>query len=204
MTLIKRNRVWHYQAKIHGRTFRRSTGETDRRRAEAAAKKIEAEVRLRKKQPSDWLRLSLAMNREVARIETDVSRSQADRALYAFAAFLIWLGRDPEISEITYDLLEDFQRHRLRTAALATMHKDLNFMIRLLRENEIHLSRPTSKAGRETEVRAFTRDELCFAFQSRYRALPPLVCDALGDRRPTSRAHSIPAFFAQALAQDRD
>jgi len=61
-------------------------------------------------------------------------------------------------------LLEDFQRHRLKTVALATAHKDLNFILRMLRENGIHLPKPASKAGRETEVRAFTREELVLLF----------------------------------------
>ena len=103
MMLIKRNRVWHYQTKIDGRTFRRSTSETARRRAEAVARKIEAEARLRRRQPSDWLRLSHAMKREVARIETDISSRQAERALNTFTGFLRWMGRDPDITEITHD-----------------------------------------------------------------------------------------------------
>jgi len=164
MTLIKRNRIWHYQAKINGRTFHRTTGHTDRRLAQQVARKIETEVRLRKKQPGDWLRLSQAMNREVARIETDVSGRRAERVLSSFGAFLKWLGRDPDITEITQDLLESFQRHRLKVVARSTVNQDLTCLLRLLRENGIHVAKPSPKAGRETEVRAFTRDELVLVF----------------------------------------
>lgn len=164
MTLIKRGKIWHYQTKINGKTFRRSTGRSDRRLAEKEARKIETEARLRKKQPSDWLRLSQAMDREVERIETDISARQAERALNSFTAFMSWLGRDPEITEITHDLLEDYQRHRLEKVALATAHKDLNFILRMLRQDGIHLAKPSPKAGRETEVRALTRDELILLF----------------------------------------
>lgn len=164
MTLIKRNKVWHYQTKIDGRTFRKSTGQTDRRLAEKAVQQIKTEVRLRKKQPEDWLRLSQAMNREVARIETDVSKRQAERALSAFTVFLIWFKRDPDITEISEEVLETYQRYRLRTKSLSTVNKDLHFVLRMLRQNGIYHRKPGAKQGRETVVRPFTRDELVLIF----------------------------------------
>jgi hypothetical protein len=139
MTLIKRNKVWHYQTKIEGKTFRRSTGQTDRRLAEKVVQQIKDEVRLRKKQPEDWLRLSQAINREVARIETDISAHQAERALTVFSVFLAWMKRDLEITEITGEVLEAYQRHRLKTKSLSTVNKDLHFVLRMLRGNDIYL-----------------------------------------------------------------
>jgi len=141
MTLIKRNKAWHYQTKIEGKTFHRSTGQTDRRQAERVAEQFRVEARLRKKQPEDWPKLSQAMNREVARIETDTSSQQAERALFSFAAFLAWLKRDPHLTEITHELLEEYQRYRLRGHARATVAKDINFLLRMLRENHIQLPR---------------------------------------------------------------
>jgi len=164
MTLIKRNKVWHYQTKIEGKTFRRSTGQTDRRQAQRVAEQFRVETRLRKKQPEDWLRLSQAMNREVARIETDISPSQAVRALSAFTALLKWIGKDAEITEITRETLETYQRYRLKTKSLSTTNKDLHFTLRMLRQNGTHLPKPSPKPGRETEVRPLTRDELVLLF----------------------------------------
>jgi integrase len=164
MTLIKRNKVWHYQTKIEGKTFRRSTGQTDRRLAEKVVQQIKDEVRLRKKQPEDWLRLSQAINREVARIETDISAHQAERALTVFSVFLAWMKRDLEITEITGEVLEAYQRHRLKTKSLSTVNKDLHFVLRMLRENDIYLPKPCAKQGRETEIRPFSHDELLKIF----------------------------------------
>lgn len=166
MTLIKRNKVWHYQTKINGKTFRRSTGATDRRHAQKVAKQFETEVQLRRKQPEDWLKLSQAMDREVERIEEDISSGQAKRALASFAAFLKWLGRDPDLSEINHDLLEEYQRHRLNRVSRNTVHKDLNFLLRLLHENDYFVPKPKAKRGRETEVRAFTPNELVAIFEN--------------------------------------
>jgi integrase len=167
MTLIKRNKVWHYQTKINGKTFRRSTGQTDRRRAEQTAKQIKAEVRLRKKRPEDWLRLSQAMDREVERIEGDTSPRQAERTLSSFAAFLKWLGSDPEITAITPAKVEEFQRYRLQKRRLSrsTVSKDINSLLLLMRQNGIHLPKPLSKGGNETEIRPFSHKELVLLFR---------------------------------------
>ena len=164
MTLIKRNKVWHYQTKIDGKTYRRTTGQTDRRLAEKVARQLQAELRLRKKQPKDWLKLSQAIQREVARIETDISSRQAERALGTFTVFLKWLGCDPAVSEITPEVLEEFQRFRLQSCCLGTVQKDLNFILRLLRQNGASLPKPSAKQGRDNQVRPFTQDELVRLF----------------------------------------
>ena len=157
--LLKRNRIWHYQTKIGGRTFRRSTGQTNRRKAEDVAKQIEAQVRLRKRPRRDWGELSQAMVREVARIETDISPGRAERALSTFSMFLQWLERDPDVGEIAHDVLEAYQRHRLRLVGANTVNLDLVLLLRLLRQNGVNVRKPCRKAGRETVVRPFSPNE---------------------------------------------
>jgi len=181
MTLIKRNKVWHYQTKIEGKTFRRSTGQTDRRQAQRVAEQFRVEARLRKKQPEDWLRLSQAMNREVARIEADTSQGQAERTLTSFTAFLKWLKRDPDVTEISFETIETYQRHRLQNCRLSrsTVNKDINSLLSLLRQNGIRLPKPSCKAGGETEIRGLTRDELVLLFNKATDHYRPLYATLL-------------------------
>ena len=177
--LIKRGKVWHYQTKIRGKTWRRSTKERDRARAEMVAKRIEVEVRLRRNRPDNWLKFSHAAHQEVQRLEIDVTQSQARRALTSFTQFLKWTRRDLDITEIDRALLEDFQRYRLRTKASSTVSADLNFILRLLRQNDILVPKPSPKPGRFTESRAFTREEINRLFINCAPRMRPLYATLL-------------------------
>ena len=203
--LIKRGKVWYYQIKIKGKTWKRSTGHSDKRLAEREARKFETEVRLRKSRPGDWLKFSQAALRETQRLETDVSHRYAMRALQSFTEFLKWAGRDVELTQINISMLEDFQRYRLRRVclkcgvapranetsciecqgpvgsrvALSTVTKDLNSIICLLDQNGITVKKPTIKPGRVRETRAFTRDELVRFFQHCTKRFRPLYATLL-------------------------
>ena len=203
--LIKRGKVWYYQTKINGKTWKRSTGHSDKRLAEREARKFEAQVRLRKNRPGDWLKFSQAAHRETQRLEADVSFRCAKRALESFTEFLKWAGRDVELTEIDTPLLEEFQRHRLRRVclkcgelpkisettcvkcqgavgsrvALSTITKDLDSIIRLLDQNDIALKKPSLKPGRRRETRAFTYDELIRFFNHCSESFRPLYATLL-------------------------
>lgn len=158
--LIKRGKYWHVQLKVNGRTWKRSTNETNLARARIAERRIQMEARLRRTRPPESLSFDHAVVNELSRIETDISRSAARRADFAFAAFQDWLGRDIDLDRVTTELLERYQRHRLAIVARSTVQRELDAVHRLLRENGFAPAKPRRKPGRATEQRPFTDDEL--------------------------------------------
>ncbi len=152
-------KVWNYQVKINGKTWCRSTGETDRKRAEAKVPRLRKLAQLHRDAPSGSLRLGNAIVREVARLEADVSRRQAERVGSALQNFLDWTGDIP-LDRIDGGMVEEYQRKRLQEVARSTAEKEICYLIRTLRLNGFNIQRPSSKPGKATPNRAFSREEL--------------------------------------------
>ncbi len=156
----RNSKVWHYQTKVNGRSWTRSTGETDKRRARAKTPELEGLAELHRKRRGKLLRFSQAMVAEIARAEQDVGIRAAERASDSLRIFLKWLKRDIELEKITTELLGDFQRFRLRERATSTVNKDLGSIFCLLRHNGFHVAKPESRQGRKTRQRHFAGPEL--------------------------------------------
>src|SRR5256885_109862 len=120
MSLRKVGNVWIYRCKVNGKTWARSTGETDKRKAFAKISQLDTLAQLHREQPAKSVKFSRAIVAEVARIEVDVSPRQALRNHLCFKNFLKWLGQDIELAKINTDLMERYQRDRLRKAAAST------------------------------------------------------------------------------------
>ncbi len=150
---------WVYQCKVNGKSWARSTGQADRRKAQKEVPRLRREAQLHREQPDDLPRLSNAIVLEVARIEEDISPGQAYRVSYGLINFRKFAG-DVRLEEIDTELVERYQRKRLKTAAKSTVSKELDFILRLLRLRGFDVRRPGPKPGKETEQREFTSDEL--------------------------------------------
>lgn len=160
MTLRKVGKVWVYQCKVNGKTWSRSTEESDKRKAAAKVAQLEALAQLHRDQPAKSVKLSRAIVAEVDRIEVDVSARQACRNHVCLKNFLTWLGRDIELARIDTELLERYQRDRLRKAAVATVNQELYAICAMLRQNKFRVDKPRYKPGKKTEQRDFTEEEL--------------------------------------------
>ena len=153
--------TWHYQCQINGMKWSRSTGETDKRKARVKVAELEAQAKLLRKRPERSPKLSRAIVAEIERIEVDVSPQAAERIRCAFNNFVKWLGRDIPLVRIDTDVLEDYQRYRLRQkVAVNTVNRELYALCRLLRKNKLRVDKPEAKPGGKTEQRDFTEDEL--------------------------------------------
>lgn len=143
--------VWVYQCKINGKTWSRSTGHADRRKAERMAPRLRELARLHRGSPDGLPALKQAATNEVARIEVDVWPSQGQRASCAFLNLIAFAGDIP-IDRIDGPIVERYQRKRLQEAARATVDKELCLVLRMLRLNGMAIARPTPKRGRATEA----------------------------------------------------
>lgn len=152
--------IWHYQCQVNGKKWSRSTGETDKRKAQAKVPELEALAELHRKQPMTSLKLSRAIVEEVDRLEVDVSRHTAERNRFALTNFLKWLGQDLPLEQVDTKILEDFQRHRLRKVSVSTVTRELHAVIVMLRQYGFEVRKPGFKPGKRTEQRDFTDDEL--------------------------------------------
>lgn len=153
------SRVWLYQCKIDGKTWCRTTGQTDKRKAQREVPRLARLAELHRTRPSESLRLSKAIVREVARVEEDVSANQAVRVSYGLLRFLKYAD-DLFLEVIDATLVEKFQRKRLKEAARSTVDKEICYLLCLLRMNGILVPRPSPKRGRVTEQRPFTAEEI--------------------------------------------
>jgi len=160
--LRKRNQVYHVQFWMNRKLLSRSTGQTDRRLAERAAREILRLARLRTMRPEESQRLEEAIVLEIARIEQDVSSRQAQRTEISLLAFREFLAGNPPLMDITTGHLLQFQRSRLAAgAARDTVRKDLTAVVRLFRQNGCRVDRPPAPiSGAFHPNRAFTDDEL--------------------------------------------
>jgi integrase len=163
--LVKRRKIWHYQTKINGKSWSRSTGETDKRRAEPKAKEIAAIAALLKKRPDASRQLSGAIMAEVERLESDVSDGQAERVGYALGNVLTRIG-DRSLDRITFDMIEDYQRQRLAEVSRSTVDKELAYLLRVLYRAGYNIPKPSPKAGTQKRVRPFTDEETARFFDA--------------------------------------
>jgi len=153
MTLVQRkgSRVWYARAIVNGKCFQRSTKTTDRRKAQKwHDTEFQRLVRLLRQSPDVSLEIDPGIVRNVARVVRD------------------WLRRKgiTRLDQITTEGLADYQRARVRAgASKSTLLKEVNYTLRLLRENGFHIDRPRAIRARSTPNRAFTRDELRRFFQ---------------------------------------
>ena len=116
------SRVWFYQCKIDGKTWSRSTGQTDKRKAFGEIPRLANLAELRRKQPRESLKLSNAIVREVDRVEEDVSANQAVRVSYGLMKFL-GFADDLFLEEID-EPLELTEQQVDRKRAYAKSHPD--------------------------------------------------------------------------------
>jgi integrase len=163
--LIRRNKIWHYQTKIHGKTFRRSTGQTDRREAQRKALEFRKSVQLRKSlsASSRASTLHAAIAEETQRIEADVGPRQAERAGYCFLNFAKWMKNDVPLETLPPDVLQIYQRHRVQDSdvAGATVRKEVHVLFRMLHDYIPGIRKPKPiAAARVHPNRAFTDSEL--------------------------------------------
>lgn len=158
--LRKRGKYWHVQLKVNGKPWSRSTGETDKRRAEAKVAELERLAELHREQPSDCLKLKAAIVKEVDLAESDVSQAESDRVSDGLENFFSFIGHDILLEQITADVLEDYQRHRLKKASLATYNREMNYIVRMLKRYGFMVAKPKAKRGKKVKHRPFTSEEL--------------------------------------------
>ena len=163
--LRKINNTWYYQTKINGKTWKRSTGETNRKRAEAKVPELRRLAQLQRNSPSNSLNLASAIVREVSRIEVDASPREGKRVAVALRNFVSWIG-ETTLDRIDGKTLEAYQRKRLQEVARSTVEKEIIYIARLLRENGFAIRRPKRKPGRVTRNRAFTEEEISRFFKA--------------------------------------
>jgi integrase len=177
MMLIKRNKVWHYQTKVHGRTFKRSTGQTDKRKAVEMATSFQCQARLLRQLSTTSPRCSLheAIVEEVQRIEMDVGPGRAKRVKGCLMNFARWIGRDLALERLPGDTVTQYQRFRLARTARGTVKAEIGAVMRMLRGRPHSVQKPPAIGhGRFNPNRAFTDPELQAIFQAvtpRYRDL---------------------------------
>ena len=103
------------------------------------------------------------------------SVQQAERIDFALANFANWLGKDIPATEVTTELLEEYQRVRLKDRAQGTVNKELIYVIRALKKSGHMVIKPDAKPGVKTEQRPFTLAELQLFFK---------VCDEYPQDEP--------------------
>jgi len=167
--LIKRKRVWYFQTKIHGRTFKRSTGQTDRREALKMVPAFRHQVQLQRQLSTSSPRCSLheVIVEEVQRIEMDVGAGRAKRVKCSLTSFARWVGRDLALERLPGDTVTQYQRFRLARAARGTVKTEIHAIMRMLQGRPHSVQKPPAIGhGRFNPNRAFTDPELHAIFQS--------------------------------------
>ena len=161
MSLVKKPRceVWVYQCQVNGKTWNRSTGEIHKKKAEAKVPELRRLAELHRRLPEGSLTLEAAIVKELDWIESTVSESEAIRADYGLNNFAKWAGNVP-LEKITTPLLAEYQKHRVKKAAINTIKREVCGIIRLLKRNGFVVQKPDPIRGRKTTNRAFTPDEL--------------------------------------------
>lgn len=101
------------------------------------------------------------MTKEVELIAQDVSAREAEEVSTAMRHLLRFVGgKDLPLEKVTTDLLEGYQRMRLKKASLNTYRREICYFIRMLERNGFTVKKPKPKRGKETPNRAFTQEEL--------------------------------------------
>lgn len=160
-------KTWSFKVKINGRETSWSTGESNKNKAMAVKARMEAEAQSRRElcaAPSSAkhsVKLTVAAELEVQRLREDVSERRADRVDFMLNNLVEWVADDElTLGKITTELLEDYQRARLKVRSKATVDAELTAIKCMLRNNKLHIAKPRPKQGREDTVRPFTDEEL--------------------------------------------
>ena len=177
-----------YRDPVTGRHRTKSMKTCDKREAEKERTKHMKKVALLSGTPRGSLRFLKASVIEVARLETDSSPGEAERATFSFTAFANHAG-DVVLAKIDDAMIEDFQRRRLRTCTRSTVAKDVGYLIGLLRHNGIACEKPKAKPGKTMPVRAFTRDEVVVLFNSLDSLNPSEAKHAKKSLSPEDKEH---------------
>jgi integrase len=151
-------KVWHYQCRIGGKSWCRSTGETNKRKAAEAARVLQRQARLLRTRGRGSSTLLPAIVAEVERVEMDVGAREAQRVSQALTNFFTFAG-NVALDRISSAMVETFQRRRLESVSTSTINKELSYLLRLLRLRGYAVQRPPAKRRRETQVRNITADE---------------------------------------------
>lgn len=171
---VKGRSVWIYQSEVNGKTWSRSTGQTDKKLALKEIPRLKEIAESYRIDPRDPLTLSNAIKAEVQRLKIDVSPNQGERVEFSLKNFLNYAG-DIKLEKITTELLERFQRYRLKKKmSLSTVNRELIYLVRMLRINGFHIQKPSPKPGKVTGQRALTNDELAKFFEACPARLKPL------------------------------
>ena len=156
---MRDRKVRIFRTMVNGKTWERTTGETQQKRAQAKIPELKRLAQLHRERPGNSLKLGPAIVREVARIEQDVSGRQAERVGDGLRRFFEFAG-DIALERIDDKRVESYQRKRLQEVARSTVDKALCYLLKLMRLNGFRLDRPSPKRGKKTEVREFSQDEL--------------------------------------------
>lgn len=219
--LIQLRGLWYFRAKVNGSQVTWSTGEKNKRKAEAKLPELEGRARFAREQSSSISQgklptLAAAIEAEVRRLETDVSKAQSARVDQAFGNFLEWLGdKHPALDKIDTELLENYQRARLKMkgkkkCGAETVKHELCYITRMLRNNKLIVAKPAAIPGGKTKVRTFTQEEqdkFINACEPEYKALF-MTANAVGARPaelvPTLRKGDIKSKHTPLLKSEVD
>lgn len=181
--LIKRGKIWHFQVYVPGRgLWKRTTGKANYRQAEAEARKLYAQAMLLSRSPEESPTLSKAIVREVERISQTVSEARAWRVGVCLENFIRWAGDIP-LEKITTEMLARYQAYRASCKkkinigkgenlkrveahsgtriATSTIVLEVQYVLRMLRENGLHIPKPAMPHERQKcPGRPFSREEL--------------------------------------------
>jgi integrase len=197
MPLVKKPgcKTWVFQCQINGRTWNRTTGETNRKRAEAKIPELQRLAELHRGQPKGLPSLNEAIVRDVNRAEVSLSTYEAERLGSGLGNLASWAG-DISLERITTRMLESYQQHRLKGGtSQSTIQKEICWIIRMLRRNGLLVTRPEPVRGKRSTNRPFTTDELTCFFRhcNRTERILFLVMLATGARP----AELVPSWRSQ-------
>ena len=162
-------RHWTWQATINGKVVLRSTRETEKAKALQHVPRLEEWARLQRGQRTGFPDLLQAVTSLTQKVEDETSAGRALRVSTSLTNFVKFTG-NVDLRAINTDMLDAYQRHRLKSVAEATVRDELTTVLRLLRENGLNVIAPRYLPGTRTQQRAFTNDELNRFF----RACPDL------------------------------
>lgn len=195
----ERSKYWLFQTKVNGKTWTRSTNQTDYKKALRDIPRLMKQAQTERDNPDAPKMLFDALKAEVKRVKEEVSESQGERIDYSFKQFKDFCG-NIRLEKVTHDLLEKYQEKRLITASVSTVDRDLIYILRMLRKNGYRVDKPSRKNGTSTPQRAFTSDEYQKFFQVCPETLKPLymLMLATGARQaelvPSDKSTHVPVL----------
>lgn len=164
--LRKRGKIYYYQTQVNGKKRTWSTGESDRRRALEKVPELKRTAQLLRARPENSRRLDPAIVAEVDRLETEVSKLQAERVKTALKHFAAWAGSDIELARIDAKMVQDYQRQRVKDKmSRSTIEKELMYLLRMLRLNGITIPKPKPLPSPYCRNRRFSDEELALFFR---------------------------------------